>query len=1053
MKKFFLGLSLLSVSSMVLIISLFVYKNYFVEPTDASAAAAVAATGSLVFTVNDTIAFVFGETFWISDGVLSELFYIGNGAGGFNGYCLDSDTFSTSGTAPCLESEGDYTWAVFVDNGGGPEFTEMTTRMVDAINASAINITASSAEDGNIALVNNVVGAAGNVSITSSLVDADWVYSGMSGGSDESGANPTVSAISPSQGSATVVTVTTTIADDDSDVTSLTVEYSSDGSTWTSSTLSAVTQGTEGDGVVTSTGSITDIDTDNDGSIDLTIQWLISADLPNTDDTTVYLRLRPDDANAFGTTVSSSAFAVDTAEPTAPGALSVNSTSTTSVVLNFGTSAVDTNFDSYTIFYKANASTSVSVSDTSFSATTDSNLASSTYGGASTTTISGLTPGLQYVMNIWAYDTYGNVSSSPSEITFYTLAEAASTPTVDNPTATTLDVTIDTATNGTSTQYAIYNDTDSTYIAADGSASSAAVYQVSSTWAGAATASGLSGNTQYCFSVISRNGDGIVAAASSQSCTYTLAATPANGSATVLSGSQIRVNWGANGNSADTTYLVENITTNVNSGWVSALQYTFQGLAEGTLYTFQVRAQNAAEVISSYLTGISGTTSRGAAPVAVNNPEPIVVVDVAPEVDATDPDAEQDVATGEPTPVELTIDVNGDEPQPIPNSSHSVSGIISATPQRATIIVQSDPITVTLERDEETGIDTDSDGIVDLQATYLGLDALGNPKFIFTDLVNPSEDKKAISINKGLKTIQSRNVVLYFNVKDVTSMAVSNGKDFENAAFIPYTASMPWELSEGEGEKIVYVRFRTAGGATADVSDSIIYKKALPVPSVVVSDESEATPTCALTPGRVYKSPGSRAVYQIFENGTVDGNTAPCVKKYFSNATIYFTYYDSWSAVRVVSESRLAQVPADDVPFMPLGPSYDLPSGSLVKATTDPRVFVVLEHTRRWIVSEAVFSALEYTWGWIEDVSEELLEKYEEGDPIDDATEHPAGTVFMYADSPDMYLLEGGLEDRSVLVKRYIRDVDTLTLLGYRLDRVVVIDPTEEYATGEEISL
>ncbi|MBT4072006.1 MAG: hypothetical protein HOE80_04785, partial [Candidatus Magasanikbacteria bacterium] len=123
---------------------------------------------------------------------------------------------------------------------------------------------------------------------------------------------PTATAITPSQTDATTVTVATTIADTDSNVTSLIVEHSLDNSTWVSSTLFTATENGEGDGTVTSTGNIADIDTDNDGSIALTFTW----DVSGINDSTVYMRIIPNDGTANGSTVTSSAFAVDTTAPT-----------------------------------------------------------------------------------------------------------------------------------------------------------------------------------------------------------------------------------------------------------------------------------------------------------------------------------------------------------------------------------------------------------------------------------------------------------------------------------------------------------------------------------------------------------------------------------------------------------------------------------------------------------------------------------------------------------------------------------------------------------------
>jgi hypothetical protein len=764
---------------------------------------------------------------------------------------------------------------------------------------------------------------------------------------------PTATALSPTQTSATAVTVTSTIADADSDVTSLVVEYSTDNTTWTSSTLITATEASEGDGTTTSTGNIAGIDTDNDGSIALTFTWNIEVDLPDTDDTTVYLRVVPNDGTVNGTTVTSDAFAVDTEDPTVPSALSVSSTSTTAVVLTWPTTtSTDTNFSEYKVFYKVGSS-DVSESDSAFTSSTDSNLGDASFNSVTTGTISGLSVGVQYVANIWAYDDYGASTSSVSEIIFYTLANV-----------------------------------------------------------------------------------------------------PVSGSTSGITTSDVIVSWGDNSNPSGTEYYVEDASdASNNSGWTTDTAYTFTGLSAGTSYTFRVKAKNGDDISTSYLENITATTeSFGVGIPVATNPPVLLIAPVAQDSG----DAESDAVASASVPVAVEVSVQpGVESQSIPNSNHSIGGIMSITPERATIVIHSDPIVVTLDKNKEKGIDTDSDGFVDLKALYLGMDEDKNSKFKFTDLVNAFESEYALTINNGLYSVNTRAVTLYFNVPEAKTMAISNTEDFVDTSFVPYVSSMSWELSAEAGEKVVYARFRSEDGGVSETFDTIIFESEevfVPEP-VIALDDAEATPTCSLTPGRVYKSVGSHAVYEVFENGLVDDVVVPCVKKYFVNAKMFFSHHDSWNVVHVVTQESLDKVPDDDISYMVFGSKYAFASGSLVKATKDSRVFVVIENTKKWIVSESVFSALSYTWDWIEDVSDDLLAKYTEGDAVEEVEMHPAGTVIMYSDSADMYLLEMDVENNNILIKRLVPDLDTLTFLGYRLDRVVIIDESEQYKTGEPIVL
>ncbi len=435
---------------------------------------------------------------------------------------------------------------------------------------------------------------------------------------------PSVTAITPSQTSGSVVTVTTTIADTDSDETSLILEYSLDNSTWVSSTLAIVTPD-EG-AISTSTGSITGIDTDNDGSVNLTIEWNIEADIPNTDDSAVYFRVIPYDGTDYGTTATSSAFAIDTADPTVPGALTVNATSTTSVVLNFAATSTDTNFSEYKIFYKEGSS-GVTTGDTAFTSSSDANLGSATFSGASTTTISGLSVNTQYTANLFAYDTWGNVTSSASEITFYTLANAPGTPTVSGSSTTSLDIVINTNSNPANTTYALHFYTTSFYVSAAGSPTTTPIYQTSSTWGGAVTATYLSINSQYAIDVYAKNGDGLVTAASSYAGTYTHAnpaGTPTVNGATT---STLDITLDANSNPTSTTYAIyESSTGNyvasdlgLDAGsavWQTTSTWnnpTITGLTPNTEYTFQVISRSNAGVLAATTTASAVYTLANAA--------------------------------------------------------------------------------------------------------------------------------------------------------------------------------------------------------------------------------------------------------------------------------------------------------------------------------------------------------------------------------------------------------------------------------------------------------
>ncbi len=110
-----------------------------------------------------------------------------------------------------------------------------------------------------------------------------------------------------------------------------------------------------------------------------------------------------------------------------------------------------------------------------------------------------------------------------NELNFTTLANVPGAPTVDNPTATTLDVTIDANGNPASTEFAILRTNDGQYLQANGSAGASAVWQTAAAW-GTVTATGLSPSTDYGFQVKARNGANVETAFGDESSESTTAA-------------------------------------------------------------------------------------------------------------------------------------------------------------------------------------------------------------------------------------------------------------------------------------------------------------------------------------------------------------------------------------------------------------------------------------------------------------------------------------------------------------------------------------------------
>ena len=92
------------------------------------------------------------------------------------------------------------------------------------------------------------------------------------------------------------------------------------------------------------------------------------------------------------------------------------------------------------------------------------------------------------------------------------------------------------------------------------------------------------------------------------------------------------------------------------------------------------------------------------------------------------------------------------------------------------------------------------------------------------------EIPKSLIINNNNAYANSSEVILNLSAQNAFQMAISNSSDFAGVSWEDYNISKNWILTEGEGKKIVYAKFRSvSGGVSKVVSDSIIFDITAPV--------------------------------------------------------------------------------------------------------------------------------------------------------------------------------------------------------------------------------
>ncbi|MBU4216311.1 fibronectin type III domain-containing protein [Candidatus Parcubacteria bacterium] len=147
------------------------------------------------------------------------------------------------------------------------------------------------------------------------------------------------------------------------------------------------------------------------GTNSVFVDWQTQSDLQGLEGT-YCVRLTANDFLIDQATPATTTVYIDNLKPTAPGALSLNKRTGSSVILNFGATSTETNFVEYKIFYKLYDGTDPTELSSVLSSSTDVNLANKLFNGKATTTISGLNSRTKYSFAIWTYDAYGNKASS-----------------------------------------------------------------------------------------------------------------------------------------------------------------------------------------------------------------------------------------------------------------------------------------------------------------------------------------------------------------------------------------------------------------------------------------------------------------------------------------------------------------------------------------------------------------------------------------------------------------------------------------------------------------
>jgi hypothetical protein len=235
-------------------------------------------------------------------------------------------------------------------------------------------------------------------------------------------------------------------------------------------------------------------------------------------------------------------------------------------------------------------------------------------------TLGSLSANTIYYYRAYAVNSAGTNLGS-SDVSFYTLANTPTAPTVNGATSSSLNVTLGSGDgNPSTTAYAIQETSTTKYVQADGSLNTTAVYQTAATW-GTKTVTGLSGTTTYTFQVQAQNGAG-TATAFGPTASGTTLATPVVWNFTTASPANVpnnvTVSDVSQGNNNGTTILITG--TSSSSGYTGASAGNNAGAAAftgalvtgtSTYFAFTVTPANGYKAVISAASFGSRSTSTG----------------------------------------------------------------------------------------------------------------------------------------------------------------------------------------------------------------------------------------------------------------------------------------------------------------------------------------------------------------------------------------------------------------------------------------------------------
>ncbi len=246
-------------------------------------------------------------------------------------------------------------------------------------------------------------------------------------------------------------------------------------------------------------------------------------------------------------------------------------------------------------------------------------------------------------------------------------------------------------------------------------------------------------------------------------------------------------------------------------------------------------------------------------------------------------------------------------------------------------------------------------------------------------------------------------VLLKYGLRDVESVAISEDITFANAKFIPFAEEMEWTLSEGYGEKNLYVRFKLYNGFYYDVEKTLVFEEGA-MNVIPNGDEGDTSTGANSNGGGAYADdfvcPATIGeVHRSYVDATLFFITPECTKRPFLDKYSFDSYNLSLGAVQFVTQAELDQINLDTAGPMTLNPEIELEEGVLAKVSDDSNIYILEDNKWRSFNSQFTLRQLGHSYNSILLIDKSVFGKYVVGETYTEADIGPYLKNLKFQDS------------------------------------------------------